>query len=251
MNGGIYVSELSASRHVFNKFHFCRGNSNRRKSRLGIILKGRGTYIYLGKRLKVSEGDVVFIPESIYCYSEWRGDPQIEVVYLSCFIHYERFKYEPQTLELDNPLKNDILQIAELLSKGELDILEAYSRYYRLLQTVLPSLRQSEITVDKTLQTAIEFITDNIEKSFSISELAKKCCVSQSTLYHLFQREMGQSPVSFLNSVRINIAIEQLENTDHSVSTISRAVGFNSENHFRKVFSSLTGTTPMRYRKGR
>ncbi|MBQ9691744.1 MAG: helix-turn-helix transcriptional regulator [Clostridia bacterium] len=251
MNGGIYVSELSASRHVFNKFHFCRGNSNRRKSRLGIILKGRGTYIYLGKRLKVSEGDVVFIPESIYCYSEWRGDPQIEVVYLSCFIHYERFKYEPQTLELDKPLKSDILQIAELLSKGELDILEAYSRYYRLLQTVLPSLRQSEITVDKTLQTAIEFITDNIEKSFSISELAKKCCVSQSTLYHLFQREMGQSPVSFLNSVRINIAIEQLENTDHSVSTISRAVGFNSENHFRKVFSSLTGTTPMRYRKGR
>lgn len=251
ITGGIYVSELSVSRHTFNKFHFCRGNSNKRKSRLGIILKGKGTYIYLGKSLKVSEGDVVFIPENIYCYSEWRGDPQIEVVYLSCFMHYESFKYEPQTIELDEDAKSDILQIAELLSNGEFEILEAYSKFYRLLQRVITSLRQSEINLDKTLQTAIEFITNNLEKSFSISELAKKCCVSESTLYHLFKRELGQSPVSFLNSVRINIAIEQLENTDHSVSTISHAVGFNSENHFRKVFTSLTGTTPLKYRKGR
>jgi len=250
MNGGIYVSELSMSKHTFNKFHFCRGNSNKRKSRLGVILNGRGTYIYLGKKLKVSEGDVVFIPENIYCYSEWRGEPKIEVVYLSCFMHYENFRYEPQTIDLDDNAKGDILQIAELLSNGELDMLEAYSKFYKLLQTVITRLKPSNITLGKTLQTAIEFITDNLEQKFSVSELAKKCCVSESTLYHLFQRELGQSPVSFLNSVRINIAIEQLENTDHSVSTISRDAGFNSENHFRKVFTAFTGTTPLKYRKG-
>ena len=82
----IYVSELSTSTHLFNKFHFCRGNSNKRKTRIGIILKGKGTYIYLNKRLTVHEGDVVFIPENIYCYSEWQGDPDIEVIYISCFI---------------------------------------------------------------------------------------------------------------------------------------------------------------------
>ncbi|MBQ8879695.1 MAG: hypothetical protein IJY69_02505 [Clostridia bacterium] len=27
--------------------------------------------------------------------------------------------------------------------------------------------------------------------------------------------------------------------------------GFNSENHFRWVFSNLTGTTPLKYKKGR
>ena len=251
MKANIYVSELGASTHVFNKYHFCRGNSNKRKTRLGLIVKGSGTYIYLGKKLKVAEGDVVFIPENVYCYSEWYGEPEIKVLYLSCFMHYESFKYEPQKLSLDESAKEDILQIAELLSSEEADVFEAYSRFYRLLKTVFVSLKESDIAFDKTLQTAVEYITENFDKDFSVSELSKKCCVSESTLYHLFQRELGQTPISFLNSIRINIAIEQLENSSCSIATVSRTVGFNSENHFRKIFTELTGTTPLKYRKGR
>jgi len=251
MYGNIYVSELGVSRHEFNKYHFCRGNSNKRKSRLGVILKGYGAYTYLGKKLKVCEGDVVFVPENVYCYSEWYGEPEIEVVYLSCFMHYENFKYEPQKLELDDDTKNDVLQIAELLSREQPPMFEAYSRFYKLLETIVFKLKQSNIAFDKTLQTAIEYITDNFDKSFLMVELAKKCCVSESTLYHLFQRELGQTPVKFLNSIKINIAIEHLENSNYSISTISRLVGFNSENHFRKIFTELTGTTPLKYRKGK
>ena len=250
-NESIYVSELGMSKHIFNRYHFCRGNSNKRKSRLGIVLKGNGTYIYLNKKLKVCEGDVVFIPENIYCYSEWYGEPDIEVIYISCFMHYENFKYETQTLKLSDSEKDEILRISELLSSDELDSLEAYSRFYKLLKIVITQMKPSDISFDKTLQTAIEYITDNWNKSFSVSDLAKKCCVSESTLYHTFNKELGQTPVGFLNSIRINIAIEYLENSNYSISTISRSVGFNSENHFRKVFTDLTGTTPLKYRKNR
>ena len=247
----IFVTELSTSKHVFNKYHFCRGNSNKRKSRIGLILKGSGTYIYLNKKLKVSENDLVFIPENIYCYSEWHGEPEIEVLYLSCFMHYESFKYEPQIIQVDAQTKNDVMEISELLSGDQLDVFEAYSRFYKLLQAVIVKTKQSDVEFDKTLQTAIEYITENWDKSFSVAELAKKCCVSESTLYHLFQNELGQTPISFLNSIRINIAIEHLENSNYSIATISRTVGFNSENHFRKVFSDFTGTTPLKYRKNR
>ena len=82
-----------------------------------------------------------------------------------------------------------------------------------------------------------------------MSDVAKKCLVSESTLYHLFQNELGQTPVRFLNSIKINVAIEYLENSNYSVSDISRMVGFNSENHFRKVFAEFTGTTPLKFRK--
>ncbi|MBQ7037504.1 MAG: helix-turn-helix transcriptional regulator [Clostridia bacterium] len=249
MNENIYVSELSSSKHIFQKYHFCRGNSNKRKSRFGIILRGSGTYIYLGKKLKVTEGDVVFIPENICCYSEWYGDPEIEVLYLSCFMHYETFKYEPQLLYVDDTVKHDILQITELLSGGQAENLEAYSRFYKLLQTVIVKLKQTDVEVDKTLQTAMEYIMANYNSHFSVAELAKTCCVSESTLYHLFQRVLGLSPISFLNSVRINMAIEFLERSEYSISTISREVGFNSENYFRKVFAEFTGTTPLKYKK--
>ena len=248
-NNGIFVSELSTSRHSFTRYHFCRGNSNKRKSRLGIILKGSGAYIYLNKRLTVSEGDAVFIPENIYCYSEWHGTPDIEVLYLSCFMHYESYRYEPQLIDLDEGDKQRIVRISELLSSGGLNSLEAYSEFYKLLQTIIVKMKPSEVEYDKTLQTAIEYMTANCQGSLSMPELARKCLVSESTLYHLFQKELKQTPVSFLNSVRINIAIEHLENSNRSVGAISEAVGFKSENHFRRVFTKLTGTTPLKYRK--
>ena len=246
---GIFVSELSTSLHVFQSYHFCRGNSNKRKSRLGVILKGSGTYLYLNQKLKVSEGDVVLIPENIYCYSEWHGSPEIEVQYLSCFMHYEGFRYEPQILDCDEQEKNDILQICSRLE--EENSLEAYALFYRLLQKILPKIVPSDIPFDKTLQSAVEYITNHYSEDFSIADLAKVCCVSESTLYHLFQSELGQTPVRFLNSIRINVAIEHLENSALSISTVSRLVGFHSENHFRKVFCEFVGTTPLKYRKGK
>lgn len=247
----IYVSDLSTSRHVFHKYHFCRGNSNRRKSRLGLIIKGSGSYIYLNQKLNVSEGDVVFIPENIYCYSEWHGEPEIEVVYVSCFMHYEEFRYEPQMLSLEEGTKNDILQIAKLLETGGIEELEAYSLFYKTLKSVLPQMKQSNIAFDKTLQTAIEYITGHWNEQFSVSDLAKQCCVSESSIYHTFQKELGQTPINFLNSIRINVSVDYLENSSYSIATISNLVGFHSENHFRKVFSDLMGTTPLKYRKNR
>ena len=248
-NSKIYVSELSTSKHVFNEYHFCRGNSNRRKTRIGLIIKGHGSYIYLNKSLAVTEGDVVFIPENIYCYSEWRGEPEIEVVYVSCFMHYENFRYEPQIIECGDDVKGELLRISELITKDYLESLKAYSLFYKLLQKILPQMIQSDGEYDKTLQTAIEYITNNWNNNFSVADLAKKCCVSESALYHTFQKKLGQTPVSFTNSIRINVAIEYLENSNYSISTVSRMVGFNSENHFRRVFTDLTGTTPLKYRK--
>ena len=54
--GSVFVSELSTSRHVFSSYHFCRGNSNRRKTRIGIIRKGSGAYIYLNKKIECDRG---------------------------------------------------------------------------------------------------------------------------------------------------------------------------------------------------
>ena len=251
-NNNIFVSELSTATHVFHHYHFCRGNSNRRKTRIGVVEKGRGAYIYLGKRLSVEEGDIVFIPENIYCYSEWYGSPDIRVVYVSCFMNYDGICYEPQKVSGNSETKKILLEISALLSVGEqIKTLEAYSQYYKLLQTILPQMLQSNIAFDKTLQTAVEYITDNWKENFSVSELAKRCCVSESTLYHLFQKDLGQTPVQFLNSIRINIAIEYLETTNYSISTISALSGFSSENHFRKTFQSFTSTTPLKFRKSR
>jgi AraC-like DNA-binding protein len=166
-------------------------------------------------------------------------------------MHYDSFKYEPQIIDASEETKKGILEISELLSGEQLETLEAYSRFYTLLKTVLAEMNPSDMVIDATLQSAIGYITDNWDKDFSVANIAKECRVSESTLYHMFQRYLGQTPIHFVNSIRINVAIEHLENSDYSISKISELVGFHSENHFRKVFSDFTGTTPLKFRKNK
>lgn len=246
-----YISDLSYSDHIFHTYHFCRGNGNRRKSRFGLIEKGSGTYMYLNKKLEVQEGDVVFIPERIFCYSEWRGEPDIKVTYISCFMHYDMgyFEYEPQKLNSDADIWQTMLQIRRLLSGSFTDTLEAYSLFYKLLLDFLPNMVQSRVYMDKTIQKALDYITNHWNEDFSIADVAKECCISESKLYHVFKDQLGQTPVSFLNSIKINYAIQYLENSDCSISQISQLVNFKSENHFRKVFFEVTGSKPLQYKK--
>ena len=237
-----HLSEPQKGRVDFHYHEFCK---------LLLLRSGSGGYWVDGQRYALQAGDVVFIPERIFCYSEWYGTPHIEVVYLSCFIHYEAFLYEPQILRTGDGVKETILQIAELLTGEEPNILSAYSRFYALLGELLPGMSPSNVAFDKHLTAAIEYMTEHFNERFAVGDLARHCCVSESTLYHLFQRELGTSPVQFLNSIRINIAIEHLENSHYSVSTVSSMVGFSSENHFRRIFREHTGLTPAKYRRSR
>ena len=79
-------------------------------------------------------------------------------------MHYEQWRYEPQIIYCDKEIKNDLIKIANLLSIDYIKELEAYSLFYKLLQKLLPQMVRSNISYDKTLQTAIEFITDEFEK---------------------------------------------------------------------------------------
>ncbi len=248
----IYITELCAVEHRFDKHHYCRGNNSRRKSRFGLIEEGSGVYMYLNRRLQVQKGDIVFIPEGVFCYSEWKGEPQIKVTYISCFMHYNAkpYEYVPQKLTCSPEVWDKLTEISRLLGGDMTDELEAYSQFYAVLKTVIPHMHRHPMAVDKTLQQAMAYITDHWDQDFPIAAVAKECCVSESKVYHLFKQYLGETPVHFLNSIRINNAIGYLESTDRSVSQISRAVGFRSENHFRKVFSDITGTTPLKFRKG-
>ena len=249
----IHVSELCATVHGFDEYHYCRGNNARRKSRFGLIEEGEGVYIYLNKRLYVHKGDIIFIPEGVYCYSEWSGEPTIKVTYINCFMHYNASPYEyvPQKLICSMDVWDSLMQVSRLLDGNLTNELEAYSLFYAVLKKVIPNMHKRQLPVDKTLQQAIAYITENWDKDFSIDAVAKACCVSESKLYQIFRDQLGETPVHFLNSIRINNAIDYLESTEYSISRISEMVGFRSENHFRKVFCDITGTTPLKFRKGK
>lgn len=82
----------------------------------------------------------------------------------------------------------------------------------------------------------------------SITELAAGAGVSRYRLSREFSEYFGQTPVRYLNSVRLSHACILLETTNQHVHEIASAVGIDSVTHFINLFKTKTGMTPATYR---
>jgi AraC-like DNA-binding protein len=81
--------------------------------------------------------------------------------------------------------------------------------------------------------------------------------VGKMTGYHenhinrLMVRHTGSSLHSYLQSYRIERAIDLLEGTALPINEICSLVGFQDFTHFSKTFKKKTGYTPSGFRKGK
>ena len=68
-------------------------------------------------------------------------------------------------------------------------------------------------------------------------------------LDHAFRREFGVSPISYLNSRRIEESRFLLRETDHTLSLIAQILGFSSLSYFSQCFRRVEGVSPLEYRR--
>ncbi len=88
------------------------------------------------------------------------------------------------------------------------------------------------------------------QKDHSVTELAASFSISRYRLCREFTEHYGQTPIKYLNSVRLSHARTLLETTDLRIHEVASAVGIDSVTHFINLFKSKTGMTPAAYREG-
>ena len=64
-----------------------------------------------------------------------------------------------------------------------------------------------------------------------------------------FKQATGDSPLHYLQKLRVAAAKRMLENEHRSMQEISDAVGYQDVAFFRKVFQRHTGISPSEYRQ--
>ncbi len=69
-----------------------------------------------------------------------------------------------------------------------------------------------------------------------INELCRKLNIHRSTLFRKTLSELGETPLNYLNSRRIQKAIELLQQRTYKLEQIAEMTGFNSAKYFTKVF---------------
>lgn len=95
----------------------------------------------------------------------------------------------------------------------------------------------------------INFIRANPDQIFHINQLAERANMSPYYFSHQFKAVTGQSPISYMFTVKINLAKNMLLYTDNSISKISEQLGFSSSSSFINAFKSRVGVSPLSFRK--
>lgn len=102
--------------------------------------------------------------------------------------------------------------------------------------------------VSNRMRRFLTYIADHLSEDISLDELASAAGVSKSECLRCFKLSMQDTPYHYLIECRLEEASRILKNTDLPVSEVARAVGFNSQSHFGKLFKAKTGFSPIQYR---
>jgi transcriptional regulator GlxA family with amidase domain len=86
-------------------------------------------------------------------------------------------------------------------------------------------------------------------KRLTLETMAEWVHVSPRTLQRRFQAATGESPVRYLQKLRLSKAQEKLESSLLSLEAITAAVGYEDATSFRKLFRRQFGLSPSQYRR--
>ena len=102
---------------------------------------------------------------------------------------------------------------------------------------------------DTQFMNAISYIHENYEKKITIETLARKACLSRSSLVQRFKKICKMTPLEYITGRRIKAAEYMLLNTKFSLVDIAEKCGFYDVAHFSRSFVKHNAITPSAYRK--
>ncbi|MEJ6393692.1 helix-turn-helix domain-containing protein [Gymnodinialimonas sp. 2305UL16-5] len=111
-----------------------------------------------------------------------------------------------------------------------------------------PATKQHLSAKKQFLERLTEHVLDHVaDQDFGVERLASALAVSQKTLGRRLKEANGQSPASFIRSVRLTFARNLiLLDQYNTVAEIARASGFASVSNFAKLYRQEFGETPSK-----
>ncbi len=157
------------------------------------------------------------------------------------------------TLQLsrDQPLVDAVEDAGHALrSAGPLREPFAYNALERALLLAYERNPAAEYAqLDPRVKAAVEYMATEYGEPTSVEFLAERAHMSASRFAHLFSEQIGQSPMRYLEHIRMTEAQQRLISTAEPIAEIARAVGFENPYHFSTRFRKHVGRSPRAYRQ--
>ena len=96
---------------------------------------------------------------------------------------------------------------------------------------------------------AISWLEHNYSTCVHMDRLVERIGYSRARFFALFKQQTRMTPSEYLRNFRIEKAKELLVRTDRPAAHIGKACGLGDPAHFSRLFSRMTGYTPLAYRR--
>lgn len=128
---------------------------------------------------------------------------------------------------------------------GKALVIDTAPREQRYYQQFTPSFQHGDQEVLKIQK----ILHQSVSKQVQISKLAEQHHMTIRTLQRRFSKATGETPLKYMQKLKVQKATEQLENTNATFETITLELGYDNVAAFRKVFVNTIGLTPSEFRK--
>ena len=218
-----------------------------------LFTEGRGVIICEGEETQVSPGDIGVIDSRML----HRMCPEDEMSY-HCLIVDETFcrknglapgdmcfprRIRDEALcekynKVATTFKTDDSYREARLRAAVLDFMVALMSGYATPAAVVRGVAESPV------RTAVGYIHSHYHEQIDLDTLAATVKLSKYHFLREFKAATGQTPVAYINTVRIKRAERLLREGGMTVAEVAEACGFVSHSYFSKVFYRLQGVLP-------
>ena len=261
--GGYLKVNSTGKQWLFDENYVTDRKNGRIDYTIIYVLRGKGFCDIDDKRFELTEGSLVlYLPNERQKYGFLQDDNSVilwsHFSGTACDVFNEFVIKTPTILTI-----SDRKQFESAFSK----MLVAFykkNEYSEMLcssyMSVLISLIAQSGTDSPKMN--LKFYNENIEKVLAemlihynqpidIKKYAKFCSVGEDHFIRIFKAYTGLPPYNYQLNLRINHAMELLENTSMTISECAEEVGFSDAAYFSRIFKKFTGRTPSYYKGGK
>lgn len=99
----------------------------------------------------------------------------------------------------------------------------------------------------RLIRQSTKYIHTFYRTSLSLADISEYFHVSKSYLEKMFKVHVGESVNSYINHLKLDHAVELLENSNMNISEIAQYLGYSSVYYFSRIFKVRYGMSPLHY----
>ena len=149
-----------------------------------------------------------------------------------------------------SPIVNDQLSSASAsIIRNARTIDEINQEHERLIREYCQTVRRKKTTsYSHLIISALYYLEHSYAQAVTVQNMATELDVSPNHLISQFKKEVGVTPLAYLNRIRMQHAAHSLVHSKAPIHEIAESVGIMDANYFVKRFKAEFQDTPSQYR---